>query len=231
MVPLFAQADGSRAGLMPVPVDHAPGQHSIEFLDASGGVLHSAAATVRDGRFATQNIVIAPSKTQVKPSPGEMEAVAALRATVSPVRHWEEPFALPVPGCMNSPFGVQRLHNGKPTGNYHRGVDQRGPKGRAIRAVAAGEVKIARMFNIHGGTVGIDHGQGVTSFYLHMSRFAVKEGAMVKKGEVIGYVGATGFATGPHLHWGLYVNGVPVQPRQWVKLAPCAAVKKKAGKR
>jgi murein DD-endopeptidase MepM/ murein hydrolase activator NlpD len=139
------------------------------------------------------------------------------------VRHWEEPFLAPTSGCMNSPFGVQRLHNGKPTGNYHRGVDQRGPNGRPIVAAASGVVRIARMFNVHGGTVGIDHGQGLTSIYIHMSKIAAEEGAMVKKGDVIGYIGSTGFSTGPHLHWGINVHGVPVQPLQWVKLTPCGA--------
>ena len=230
-VPLFAGAGGERLGLMPVPVDHATGRHALEFLGADGSVLHSAAVHVLDGRFRKQNITTAPSMRGLEPWPGEMEAVAALRNTVSEVRHWEEPFAAPAPGCMNSPFGVQRLHDGKPTGSYHRGVDQRGPTGRPVRAVAAGVVRISRMFNVHGGTVGIDHGQGLTSIYIHMSKVGAREGAMAKKGEVIGYIGSTGFSTGPHLHWGLHVNGVPVQPLEWVKLTPCGAAKKARGRR
>jgi murein DD-endopeptidase MepM/ murein hydrolase activator NlpD len=121
------------------------------------------------------------------------------------------------------PFGVQRLYNGKPSGTYHGGVDQRSPAGRPVRAAADGVVKIVQAWNIHGGTVGIDHGQGLESMYLHMSRFAAKEGAAVKKGDVIGYVGSTGRSTAPHLHWSLYANGVPVDPRQWVPLKACAA--------
>jgi murein DD-endopeptidase MepM/ murein hydrolase activator NlpD len=108
-----------------------------------------------------------------------------------------------------------------PTGNYHGGLDQRGPRGTPIRAIAGGSVRIARMFNIHGGTVGIDHGQGVTSFYLHMSKFATAEGATVAKGDVIGYVGTTGRSTAPHLHWSIAVNGFNVNPSQWVKVPPC----------
>ena len=79
------------------------------------------------------------------------------------------------------------------------------------------------MFNLRGGTVGIDHGQGLSSIYLHMSSFAVAEGALVNKGDVIGYVGATGRATGAHLHWTLYANGVAVNPQQWVAVQPCTA--------
>ncbi len=155
-----------------------------------------------------------------------METVAAFRENLSEKRLWAEPLALPVAGCMSSPFGVQRLYNGKASGSYHGGVDQRSPAGRPVRAVADGVVKIVRAWNIHGGTVGIDHGQGLQSIYLHMSKFAATEGAVVKKGDVIGYVGSTGRSTAPHLHWSLYANGVPVNPRQWVPLKACAARKK-----
>jgi murein DD-endopeptidase MepM/ murein hydrolase activator NlpD len=71
--------------------------------------------------------------------------------------------------------------------------------------------------------VGIDHGQGLESMYLHLSRFAVAEGAAVKKGDVIGYSGSTGRSNAPHLHWSLYANGVPVNPLQWVGLKACPA--------
>jgi lysostaphin len=123
---------------------------------------------------------------------------------------------------MTSPFGVLRLHNGKPTGNFHGGVDQRGAAGQSVKAPAAGIVKLVRMFNIHGGTVGIDHGQGLITLYLHLSRFAVKEGQQVQKGDLVAYVGSTGRSNAPHLHWGIYANNVPVNPLQWLKLPPCA---------
>ncbi len=71
-------------------------------------------------------------------------------------------------------------------------------------------------FLVNGNIIGIDHGQGVTTAYLHLSRILVKEGDFVKAGQVIGAVGATGAATGPHLHWGLYVNGLSVDPAPWL---------------
>jgi murein DD-endopeptidase MepM/ murein hydrolase activator NlpD len=182
-------------------------------------------------RFPKQNIVLGTATASLKASPGEMETVSALRKTVSEQRHWDEPFAAPVPGCLTSPFGVQRLYNGKPSGNYHAGVDQRAPEGTPIVAAAGGTVKIARMFNVHGGTVGIDHGQGLTSTYLHMSKIAATEGSAVKKGDAIGYVGTTGRSTAPHLHWGIAVNGVHVNPTQWVPLKPCTPARKPAGRR
>jgi lysostaphin len=76
------------------------------------------------------------------------------------------------------------------------------------------------MYRLHGGTVGLDHGQGVSSIYIHMSKLNVKPGEIVKKGDVIGYVGSTGFATGPHLHWGMYMSGLPINPNQWITNVP-----------
>ncbi|HEX4809164.1 MAG TPA: M23 family metallopeptidase, partial [Bryobacteraceae bacterium] len=155
------------------------------------------------------------------------------RKEVGPKRYWTEPLQLPVPGCMTSLFGVTRYHNGKPTGDYHAGIDQRGAAGTPIHAIAAGTVKIVEPYNLRGGTVAIDHGQGLESIYLHMSKFAVKEGDEVGRGDVIGYIGSTGRATGPHLHWTLYANGEAVNPLQWVHTSPCAprrtSVKSKSG--
>jgi murein DD-endopeptidase MepM/ murein hydrolase activator NlpD len=229
-VRLFAQDDGTRFGLMPVPVATRPGKLELEILGADGGVLHTAAIAVRDARFPKQNIVLGKAAAELRPAPGEMETVAAFRENVSETRHWTEPLDLPVPGCVSSPFGVQRLYNGRPSGSYHSGVDQRSPAGRPVRAVAGGVVKIVREWNIHGGTVGIDHGQGLASIYLHMSKLAATEGSKVKKGDVVGYVGSTGRSTAPHLHWSLYANGVPVDPRQWLPLKACAAPQSKSKK-
>jgi murein DD-endopeptidase MepM/ murein hydrolase activator NlpD len=228
---LFPQQDGNTLGLMPIPVLAPVKVYTVEYLKGSGDLAGTARIRVRNARFPTQNIRLSKATQTLQPSPGEMETVNALRKTVTDSRHWDEPFVAPVPGCMTSPFGVLRLHNGKPTGSYHSGLDQRGPEGTPIRAIASGKVRIVRMFNVHGGTVGIDHGQGVTSFYLHMSKFAATEGATLRKGDVIGYVGTTGRSTAPHLHWSLAVNGVNVNPTQWVTVGRCQAAPKTRSKK
>lgn len=210
-------------GLMPVAATEKAGTYRLEILDENGNVVHTAGIVVRDAHFPSQNIVLSKQLSELKPSPGESETVAAFRNTVSDIRYWTEPLVAPVSGCLTSPFGVRRLHNGKPTGDYHAGLDQRSPAGGPIRAAASGVVKIVRQYNLHGGTVAIDHGQGVESIYLHMSKFATHEGASVQKGEVIGYAGSTGRSTAPHLHWSVYVNGIPVNPMQWVHPVACTA--------
>src|ERR1700690_4231434 len=222
-VRLFVQPEGGRLGLMPVPALKAPGKYALDLLASDGKVLSSQTVTVRDAHFQTQNVVLEKATAELKPSPGEMDTVDAFLKSVSEARHWAEPLRLPVPGCMTSPFGVKRLRNGKPTGQTHGGVDQRSAAGRPVHAVADGVVKLVKQYNLHGGTVGIDHGQGLESMYLHLSRFAVAEGAAVTKGDVIGYSGSTGRSNAPHLHWSLYANGVPVNPLQWVGLKACPA--------
>ncbi len=227
-VRLFKESEGDSLGLMPVAVSDSPGIYPVEFLAENGSVLQSVLVTVRATRFPSQNIALDPAIASLRSSPEEIQTLTAFRDSVTDVRYWEDPFAAPVAGCVTSPFGVKRLHNGKPTGEFHGGVDQRASAGSPIRAVAAGVVALAQPFTVLGGTVGIDHGQGLETMYLHMSELAAQRGARVSRGDIIGYVGSTGRSNGPHLHWVIYVNAVPVNPSQWVKLQPCSAAKNRA---
>lgn len=223
-VKLFPQPSGGWLGLMPVGAEDLPGVYEVQFLASDGSVQHTAGVTIQSGGFPKQNITISNKVASIKPSPGEMETVAKFRKAVTDERYWTDPpFGVPLPGCYTSPFGVQRYYNGKPTGDYHGGIDQRAMKGYPVRTVASGVVRIVRNMALHGGTVAVDHGQGVGSIYLHLGDFGTTEGALVKRGDVIGYAGSTGRSTAPHLHWSLYVNGVPVNPLQWVALKPCEA--------
>lgn len=217
-VRLFPAPEGGLFGLMPIPVEQRPGQYQLELLDASGAAKQTTPVTVADAHYPIQNIAISKQIAGLRPSPGEAATSMAFRKTVSETRYWKEPFVLPVAGCLTSEFGVRRFQNGKPTGDFHAGLDQGSPPGTPVLAVAGGVVKIVKSWNVHGNTVGIDHGQGVLTMYLHLSGFATTEGAAVKQGDVIGYVGSTGRSTGPHLHWSLYVNSEPVDPGQWVKV-------------
>ena len=226
-VRLFPQSSGGSQGLMPIAVAETPGAYVIKFLAEDGAALASAKLTIRPTKFPTQNVVLAPQIEALHSTPEDIATLTEFRNTVSDVKYWEDPLTAPVPGCVLSPFGVKRLHNGKPTGEFHAGIDQRSPAGRPVHAVAAGTVKIAQPFAVLGGTVAIDHGQGLETMYLHMSKLLVEPDAHVKKGEVIGYVGATGRANGPHLHWVVDVNGVPVNPQQWVALKSCGSEKAK----
>lgn len=128
---------------------------------------------------------------------------------------WEGPMSWPVTGRKTSSFGKYRTYaDGKR--NHHRGVDIARPTGTPVRAPAAGEVRLAGERPISGGTIILNHGQGVATSYAHLSRIEVEVGQRVQAGEVIGRVGSTGQSTGPHLHWGLSIDGVAVDAEQWL---------------
>lgn len=224
-VRLFVQADGSYLGLMPVSVKDSPGTAEIEFRTSQEKTLTSVSITIRKTKFPTQNVKLSKEIESLRSTPEEIQLLTNFKEGVSDIRFWKDPLNPPAPGCMTSPFGVQRLHNGKPTGEFHGGIDQRTPEGEPLRAIAAGVVKFAQKFNVLGNAVGIDHGQGLESMYLHMSKLVAEPGSHVNTGDVIGYAGSTGRSTGPHLHWVLYANSVNVNPAQWIKLSPCAATK------
>lgn len=220
---LFPYGKDRRLGLMPVPSDTKPAVYELQFLNAAGEALTNIQVTVRDAHFRIDNVMMGKSLTQLKPSPHEADETMAFRKLVTDVRYWTEPIQAPIDGCLTSPFGSRRFQNHRPTGAIHAGVDMRGVAGTPIHAATGGVVALVRSWNMHGNTVGLDHGQGFVSMYLHMSKTAVVEGQKVKQGDVIGYVGSTGRSTGPHLHWTLYVHSVPVNPAQWVELHHCGA--------
>jgi len=224
---LYLQPNGKRFGLLPISVKDMPGTFPLILSTSDESESQTLRVVIRKTIFPSQNVTLAPEIEALHSTPEEMTLLASFRDTISEMRSWQDPLAAPVSGCMTSPFGVRRLHNGKPTGEYHGGVDQRTPEGEAIRAVAAGTVTFAKQFMVLGNAVGIDHGQGLESMYLHMSRLAVASGATVERGDTLGYAGSTGRSTGPHLHWVLYVNGINVNPAQWIKLQPCTRAAKK----
>ncbi len=191
-----------------------------QFQAQGGGESKSVAMMIGDRTFPVQHITLPPDKAGVDASVYEMKRVGELKALVTPQKFWNGPFIKPNSGPITTIYGVRRYYNGKFANDYyHRGVDYAGGTGSPIIAPAAGRVvlvgRVSQGFRIHGNCVGIDHGQGVTSIYLHMSQISVREGDVVKPGTVLGAVGSTGAATGPHLHWGLYVNGQSIDPVPW----------------
>lgn len=120
-------------------------------------------------------------------------------------------FDRPVDGRLSSPFGLRRFFNGEER-NPHSGLDFAVPAGTPIKAPAAGEVTLVGDYFFNGKTVFVDHGQGLISMFCHLSAIDMKVGDQVARGGVIGKVGATGRATGPHLHWNVSLNDVRVDP-------------------
>lgn len=158
-------------------------------------------------------------KRKVTPSAADLVRIKKERALITKARQQivTEPmfvagFTRPVIGRISGVYGSQRILNGKPR-RPHYGVDIAAPEGSNIKAASAGVVIFAHpgMF-FNGKTVIIDHGLGLRSTYIHMSALAVKAGQQVNKGQIVGRVGQTGRATGSHLHWGLQLNSLALDP-------------------
>lgn len=144
----------------------------------------------------------------------EQAAVAAARQRDDARSDFAEGFRWPLSGRISGRFGSSRSYNGKP-GSPHSGVDVAAPEGAALRAPAPGVVSyIGPDLYLTGGTVLIDHGHGLSSVFLHLSRIDVSPGQRLEAGEVFGAVGATGRATGPHMHWGLNWFDLRLDPEQ-----------------
>jgi murein DD-endopeptidase MepM/ murein hydrolase activator NlpD len=142
----------------------------------------------------------------------EQALVAVARTRDDERDDYEAAFEWPVRGRVSGVYGSQRVYNGTPK-SPHSGLDVAAVKGTPVHAPAAGIVTLAEPdLYLTGGTVLLDHGHGVSSNFLHFSRIDVRVGQRVEKGQVIGLVGATGRATGPHMHWGMNWFGVRVDP-------------------
>lgn len=141
----------------------------------------------------------------------DREKVAKALSAPLEGRLWSLPLQRPVPGGISSSFGMKRVFNGQPR-SVHRGLDLRGATGTPIKACADGKVILVDNLYFSGNTVYIDHGDGVRTAYLHMSEPKVQVGQYVKKGDLVGLVGATGRVTGPHLHLSLIVQGQSADP-------------------
>jgi murein DD-endopeptidase MepM/ murein hydrolase activator NlpD len=131
-------------------------------------------------------------------------------------RVWTKPFLYPAPPRFVSPFAQARLYERGGEVNYHYGEDMAGKVGDPIKATNDGIVEVAGQYAIRGGLTAINHGAGVVSLYFHQSQILVKAGQRVTRGQVIGRIGATGFVTGPHLHWEMRVRAEGTDPKQWV---------------
>ncbi|MFZ2996498.1 M23 family metallopeptidase [Sphingobium sp.] len=217
-----------RLGDQQVPVD-ADGRFLIAF-DRDAGPSAHLTARLPDGHMVERTLIVAPRYWRIeridapmRPTRSteaflalrkpELAAIAAARAMHTDAQGWRQRFIWPRTGRLSGLFGSQRVYQGQP-GAYHGGVDVAGATGEPVVAPAAGVVILAadKPFSLEGNLLMIDHGHGLNSAFLHLSRIDVKPGQVVAQGQRIGAVGATGRATGPHLHWGMMWDGARIDP-------------------
>ena len=213
--------------LIPVDVD---GRFLIAF-DRDAGPSARLVATLADGRAIERVIAVAPGSWRLEQinapyrgsassdadferrRPAELAQIAAARNMAVTSDGWRQPFRWPVTGRLSGFFGSQRVYQGKP-GTYHSGTDVAVPAGTPFVAPADGVVVLAAAapFTLEGNLLIVDHGMGLSSAFLHCQRLDVKAGEQVVQGQVLGTVGRTGRATGPHMHWGLKWRDARLDP-------------------
>ena len=216
--------------LLGIDFESKVGKRTIE-VSAVGndGAAVRAARTlqVRSGKFPTQKLRVAPA--YVEPPAEEVARIAQDREHVKRVyaaadtrRRFEAAFQRPVESPSHGSFGVRRVFNDQPR-SPHDGVDLAAPEGEPVVAAAPAVVALAEDLYFSGNTVILDHGRGLFTFYFHLSAIDVRTGEEVAGEQRIGAVGATGRATGPHLHWGARLHGARVNPLDLLELPPWPA--------
>jgi len=170
-----------------------------------------------DAMYMPQSVLDGETEATRRVENDALEAAYALRTP----QQWTAPFIAPLETVITSPFGSARRYKSGGKVNYHYGTDLRGKAGTPIKAVNRGTVVVAGVYATRGGLTVIDHGAGVVSAYFHQSKIGVKVGDTVEQGQIIGQVGSSGYAIGPHLHWEMRVRGEATDPWKWAgKLWP-----------
>lgn len=222
--PLLA-SEGSFWGVLGVAGNQPPGAYPVVVtLEAADGrPLRQMEATleVTAAGFPVEYVQLDPSVAALL-DPAivqeELNRRAAIYATFTPERLWSGPFLLPVQGPVGGVYGAGRSYNGGPVTDYHRGTDFAVVEGTPVIASNTGRVAFAGDLMVRGRSVILDHGGGVFSAYHHLATLAVAEGQFVTKGDLVGTVGQTGLAEGPHLHWEIVVRGVEVNALAWTQV-------------
>jgi murein DD-endopeptidase MepM/ murein hydrolase activator NlpD len=213
-VPVIAR-DGAWVAVVGIPLASTVGELQLEIEVPSQPT--RIAFSIQDKAYRTQHLKV-PNQRHVDPDPADLKRIEAEQArTEAALSRYSEmgtpafDLIAPIPGKRSDSFGSRRVFNGQPR-NPHAGMDISAPKGTPIESPADGEVVDTGDFFFNGNTVFIDHGYGLVTLYCHLDSIGVKPGQKVRKGEVIGKVGATGRVTGPHLHWGVSLNRAMVDP-------------------
>lgn len=218
-VPLFPVRESVVwRGLIGIDLDTNSGTYPIRIVVDQIGqppLTTTRELSVVTKRFLTRRVRVAsrfvnPPASAMKRIQDEAQRLQAVFAAVTP-RLWHRSFQAPVTGPTTGNFGTRSVFNGQPR-SPHSGVDFRSNAGTPVAAPATGVVTAAESLFFTGNTLVIDHGLGLYSLLAHLSKFAVQAGDRVRRGQIVGFVGATGRVTGPHLHWSVRLNGARVDP-------------------
>jgi murein DD-endopeptidase MepM/ murein hydrolase activator NlpD len=200
-----------------------PGEYHVDVHEPGGGE-QKLPFTVKPKTYSVQQLKVPPSQVNLSPEDEarvakEQEKVRAALDGISPPTPATMRLEQPVPGRRSSSFGLRRMFNGE-SRNPHSGMDIAAATGTPVKAPLAGRVVDVGTYFFNGNNVVVDHGQGLLTLYCHLSKIRVEVGQQLQRGEVLGDVGATGRVTGPHLHWGVSLNGAMVDPALFLPPPP-----------
>lgn len=211
-------------GLIPIPfrTKTGPAELELTWTNAAGKHFRKIPFRIVAGKYKTDELKVDssrvnPNKKNVKRAQKEARRIKRVYAEGSIERLWQGGFQLPMSSEITSPFGNKRVFNGQ-LKSYHNGVDFRARTPLPVFAANSGIVKLADDLFYSGNAVIIDHGTGIFTIYAHLSRIDVAAGQYINKGERLGLTGATGRVSGPHLHWGVKINGIAVNPMELIEV-------------
>ena len=213
---VIATGEGSSLALQGVHAQEETGLIELELM-LNDGTRYSQPLLIRDGGYGQEFIQVPPETLDPANTEPEDELISGVVSQVTPEKLWKGTFAYPSTFFESFPsfFGTRRSYNGSEFIYYHTGLDLYGSSSTPVLAPARGRVAFSDFLTVRGNVTYIDHGWGVYTGYLHQSESLVQAGEMVDAGQTIGFVGGTGRVTGPHLHWEVWVGGVPVDPVEW----------------
>jgi murein DD-endopeptidase MepM/ murein hydrolase activator NlpD len=221
----FNNETGAYEGLIGIDMSTSPTTYEIKvFATDRDNRVHTSALslTVEKVDFGTQVLSLPPSMVDLDAKTLERvnQEAKRLETLFQAFRHerlWKSVFVRPVEGEISTGFGLNRIINGQRR-SQHAGIDLRAEKGTSVLASNHGVVVLVDELFFSGKSVILDHGWGLYSMYFHLSEALVKEGDLVRTGAMLGRVGSTGRSTGPHLHWGIRINGARVDPLSLLRI-------------
>lgn len=207
------------ARFIPIPIETKPAAYTVTSADKKAKTTFTITRKTFQKDVITVSSQMNSMRQNTKRIDADQKKINKARSQSSPTAYFTDKFQMPLQGRLTTPYGYQRVVNGQPA-NRHLAIDIANKEGTPIVASHNGKVVLAESLYLTGNTVMIDHGLNVFSSYAHMSKLDVKAGQMVKKGQVIGRVGTTGFSTGPHLHYAMLIGNTFINPNPFFQASP-----------
>ncbi len=221
--PFYPNGKNSQRCLIGLAASFTPGKYKISLFhvkEETKKQIWQGLLEIKPGIFPKKDLKFNPQKSKLVSHPQNKFETKKLRQILkgkTSEQLWQGIFQMPLKGKITAGYGTYRTIAQEIDWGQHKGIDIAASYNALAVAANQGIVSFVEEFILYGKTVVIDHGQGVKTIYMHLSSVVIHPGDVVEQGELIGRIGSTGLSTGTHLHWGLYIHGVAVEPLNWIK--------------